>query len=608
MYVITRVEDGVTTVVDCNKLFLKMLGYTRADVVGTSLTTFYSDASRRAADKAPGNVGLDAVERQLVAKYGGVLDTLLHAVPETDVDGAVIGTRAVYVDITERKQAEARQREAESTYRLLVEQSLIGLYIIQDGRVVYVNPKMSDISGYPTDGNAQLFSVLDLIVEEDRELVSDNLRRRMAGETIEQGYVVRISRRDGRIVPMEVHNALIEYRGRPAVAGVALDISERQQLEAQLKQAHKLESIGTLAGGVAHAFNNALTAICGRCELLLGDVSMTDAHRSDVEAILKVAEESAALTRQLLAVGHHQVLDPKDFDLNVAVGKTLEMAEPLIGEQIRVAPDLEPKLGLVRADAAQIEEVLVNLLLNARDAMPEGGTLTVATASVDVDEAFRQVHPEVGVGPYVRLTVRDTGSGMSAETLEHIFEPFFTTKEFGRGSGLGLATVHGIITQTGGHILVESAETGGTTFSIFLPRLSDDARERSDGRDDDRLETVLLVEDEPHVRRTVTGMLAPVGYHVLTAGNGDDALTISSLHHGPIDLLLTDVVMPGMNGWQLAAELTRQHPGLKVLYMTGYGNPQRPGELGDDHSLLQKPFAPRGLLRAVRQALGPDDS
>ena len=412
-----------------------------------------------------------------MAKYGGVLDTLLHAVPETDRSGAIVGTRAMYVDITERKRADARHHDAQSRYRLLVEQSLVGLYIIQDGQVVYINPKMAEISGYPRDAEAQLLSILDLVVEEDRALVSQNIQRRMTGSMDDSRYTVRIRRKDGRIVPLEVSGALIQYRGRPAVAGVALDISERLRLGNQVLQSQKLESVGTLAGGVAHAFNNALTAICGRCELLLGEISTADPRRSDVEAILSVAEESANLTRQLLAVGRRQVLAPKEFDLNVAVGTTLEVAAPLIGEQIRVSTELESRLGLVKADPGQIEQALVNVILNARDAMSGGGTLTVATTNVELDDAFHRTHPDVPPGPYVLLTVTDTGEGMSAETVEHVFEPFFTTKEFGRGTGLELTTVHGIIRQTGGHVLVESTEGRGRV-SPSISRVSPTTRWR----------------------------------------------------------------------------------------------------------------------------------
>ena len=603
MYVTIRRRNGQPTVEVCNELFLRLLGYVRADVIGSPLADFYTPQSRQDMQRAAIDGPLDAAERQLVAKYGGVLDTLLHAVPETDRSGAIVGTRAMYVDITERKRADARHHDAQSRYRLLVEQSLVGLYIIQDGQVVYINPKMAEISGYPRDAEAQLLSILDLVVEEDRALVSQNIQRRMTGRMDDSSYTVRIRRKDGRIVPLEVSGALIQYRGRPAVAGVALDISERLRLGNQVLQSQKLESVGTLAGGVAHAFNNALTAICGRCELLLGEISAADPRRSDVEAILSVAEESANLTRQLLAVGRRQVLAAKEFDLNVAVGTTLEVAAPLIDEQIRVSTELESRLGLVKADPGQIEQALVNVILNARDAMSGGGTLTVATTNVELDDAFHQTHPDVPPGPYVLLTVTDTGEGMSEETVKHVFEPFFTTKEFGRGTGLGLATVHGIIRQTGGHVLVESTEGRGTSVAIYLPRLPDDAVAGSDrdATDGEPLETILLVEDEPHVRRSIGDMLTQVGYHVLAAPNADEAMLISSQHRGRIDLLLTDVVMPGMSGWQLAAELTRIRRGTRVLYMTGYTTPHSPIELRDDPSLLQKPFSPKALRRAVRR-------
>jgi PAS domain S-box-containing protein len=388
------------------------------------------------------------------------------------------------------------------------------------------------------------------------------------------------------------------------------ELAERKRLEEQLIQSQKMEAIGRLAGGVAHDFNNLLTAIIGYSELLLGELNPYDPRRGDVEEINKAADQAAALTRQLLAFSRKQVLQPQVLDLNATVSNIEKMLRRLIGEDIDLVTILDPALGRVKADPGQIEQVLMNLAVNARDAMPQGGKLTIETTNVVLDKDYTQQHVEVQVGPYVMLAVSDTGVGMDQETQSHLFEPFFTTKGMGKGTGLGLATVYGIVKQSDGHIWVYSELGQGTTFKVYLPRVEEAAEvvqrvqvptESLQGR-----EIVLLVEDEDIVRDLARLVLLQRGYTVLEARDGEEAIQICEQHEGPVHLIVTDVVMPGgMSGRQLAERLATLRPGMKVLYMSGYTDNAiaHHGVLEPGMAFLQKPFAPEALARKVREAL-----
>jgi PAS domain S-box-containing protein len=403
------------------------------------------------------------------------------------------------------------------------------------------------------------------------------------------------------------------YNSGSAVLGcveVLRDITERKQAEEQLRQAHKMEAIGQLAGGVAHDFNNLLMAIIGYSELLLARLREGDRLRRHVQEIKKAGERAAALTRQLLAFSRRQVLVPQVLDLNSVVSNVQKMLRRMIGEDIDLLTVPAPDLGQVRADPGQVEQVIMNLAVNARDAMPEGGKLTLETTNVALDESYTRNHIDVLPGRYVMLAVRDTGSGMDAETLSHIFEPFFTTKEEGKGTGLGLATVYGIAKQSGGHIEVSSEPGQGTTFKVYLPRieaacepaaLGVRALELSRGT-----ETVLLVEDDVVVCELLREMLQGSGYTVLEAGGARQALRMGERYAPrPIHLLLADVVMPEMSGPQLADHLARVYPKMKVLYISGYTDAAvaRHGKLSTKAPYLQKPFAPEVLARKVREVL-----
>ncbi len=385
--------------------------------------------------------------------------------------------------------------------------------------------------------------------------------------------------------------------------------AERRKIQEQLRQSQKMEAVGQLAGGVAHDFNNILLAILGYGELLASGLPVDHALQDEVREIRKAAERAAGLTNQLLAFSRRQVLEPKVLNLNGLVENIQKMLHRVLGEHVELTTALDPALANVRADAGQLEQVVVNLAVNARDAMPKGGKLTLETSNVELDETYSRDHAGVQVGPHVLLAVSDTGAGMDAETLSHLFEPFFTTKEKGKGTGLGLATVYGIVKQSGGHIWVYSELRHGTTFKIYLPRVNEspEAPRRpalAVTEDVSGSETILLVEDEEAVRRLVRIVLEGKGYTVLEASGWQVALEIAGRQH-PIELVITDVVMPGVGGPELASRLEAAHPRIRVLFMSGYTDGAVPsqGPLAATTAFLQKPFTPQSLLRKVREVL-----
>jgi two-component system, cell cycle sensor histidine kinase and response regulator CckA len=384
---------------------------------------------------------------------------------------------------------------------------------------------------------------------------------------------------------------------------------ERKRLEQQLQQAQKMEAIGQLAGGVAHDFNNLLGVIIGYSEIILNRIGRDSDTYKQAGEIMKAAERAASLTRQLLAFSRKQVLEPKMLNLNAVVVEVEKMLCRLIGEDISLQTSLDPMLSYVKADPGHIEQVIINLAVNGRDAMPRGGKLTIGTSNAKVEESYARVHPAVIPGRFVMLAVSDTGSGMDAETQAHIFEPFFTTKAVGKGTGLGLATVYGVVKQSGGFISVHSELDAGTTFKIYLPQVGESPetteRRETDTTDYRGSETILVVEDAEPLRELICTILQSYGYAVLSAEDGLEALRIANQQKHPIHLLLTDVVMPGMNGLELSKRLTPLRPQMKVLYVSGYTDDAivRHGILGPDVAMLQKPFTHDILARKVRAVL-----
>jgi len=425
---------------------------------------------------------------------------------------------------------------------------------------------------------------------------------------------LRIRTKSGREKEVELSVFSITGDAGQVLCFVAIvrDISERRRLQVQLQQAAKMEAVGRLAGGVAHDFNNLLNVIIGYSELMLERRDSGDFLERGAREIHKAADRAAGLTRQLLAFSRQQVLEPKVLDLHEIIAEMKDLLLRMLGEEVELVVMPAEDLGRVRADPGQIGQVLMNLAANSRDAMPQGGRFIVETANVVIDETFSAQHADMPPGSYVALSVSDTGSGMSSETRSHIFEPFFTTKEKGKGTGLGLATVYGIVKQSGGYIWVYSEPDLGATFKLYLPRV-DAQPERlppaaAPAANCQGSETLLVVEDEDGVRLLVRDYLRMKGYTVLEAGHGEEALRIAGEHSGEISLMITDVIMPGMNGRQLAERMAILRPAMKVLYMSGYAETAvyRKGVLEPGAPFLQKPFGPPDLGRKVRDVLGPE--
>jgi signal transduction histidine kinase/ActR/RegA family two-component response regulator len=422
-------------------------------------------------------------------------------------------------------------------------------------------------------------------------------------------YEVQMVRRDGKPAWADVSLTQVLWDGQPAWLSTLMDITERRQLEEQLRQAQKMEAVGRLAGGVAHDFNNLLTAITGYTDMVREDLDPGDPHRADLDEVRGAADRAAALTRQLLAFSRRQVLQPQVLDLNEVVRGLEKLLRRIIGEDVILDARLTPDLPGVRADPGQIEQVIVNLAVNSRDAMPGGGRLTIETSQVSLDQEYADSHPGVRPGRYVLVAVTDTGQGMDQETQLHAFEPFFTTKTSGKGTGLGLATVYGIVRQSEGHVAAYSEVGVGTTMKVYLPEVEGAAESLAPHVTEtpapSGAETVLLVEDEEGVAKLARKVLERQGYTVLRARDGAEAVALGQAHPGLIDLLVTDVVMPGMGGPEAADLLRRLRPALRILFMSGYADQAVTGHRILDPSVpyLQKPFTPEALARKVRDVL-----
>ena len=510
----------------------------------------------------------------------------------------------------ERKRREEALQESEEQFRTLVDglRDLI-FALAPDGTVTALNLAFEDITGWPRDqwlGKP----FVELLSPDDAPHALALLAQVLRGQQPPTAQLrVRTSQGEDRVG--EFHTSVQLRDGEiVGILGIVRDITDRLRLEEQLRQAQKMEAVGRLAGGVAHDFNNLLTAISSYSELLLADFAPGDPRRADVEEIRKATDRAAALTRQLLAFSRRQVLQPKVVDLNAVIVGAEKLLRRLIGEDIALVTRLDPALGAVKADAGQLEQVIMNLAVNARDAMRTGGTLTLETENVVIAATTLATEERiVAPGRYVLLRVRDTGTGMDAETRRHLFEPFFTTRDKGKGTGLGLATVYGIVKQSGGFIWVDSEPGRGARFRIYLPRVDEvapPAEPRTAGAEPAAgTETILLVEDEDAVRAVARESLRRRGYQVLEASNAEAALEAAARFAGHIGLLLTDVVMPGLSGRALADRLAAQRPGTRVLYMSGYTDDAivQHGVLEPGLSFLQKPFTPDVLAQKVCEAL-----
>lgn len=517
-------------------------------------------------------------------------------------------------DITASKLLEQSLRESEYHFKVLSDATFEGVVIHRDGIVVEANQSAAELYGYNSPQELIGVNIRQHLTPPSLEILQ-RWRSESSQGSYEGSYEVTVVRKDGTHVPVIARGKAIEYLGQPARIVAGRDLTEFKQAEEtlrktqlQLLHSQKMESIGRLAGGIAHDFNNFLTVIQGYSDLLAAELKGQILPEQYLLEIQKAAERATTLTQQILAFSRKRVLQPRVINLNRVVAEMGKMLERLIGEDVEIITLLDPPLGSIWADPAQLEQILLNLTVNARDAMPGGGNLKIQTENVELSKEISGFQRQVRPGKYVLLSVTDTGEGMDKETLPHIFEPFFTTKEEGKGTGFGLATVYGIVEQSGGNIQVFSEKGLGTIFKIYLPRVDEKEEEeetKAAGKRVNGRETLLVVEDDELVRVLINRIMTRYGYRVLLANDGWKALAICQKHVGNIDLLLSDLVMPQMSGQELADQARQMRPGIKVLFMSGYnrGNGPQEGKLGEEEELITKPFTPDELARKVREVL-----
>jgi two-component system, cell cycle sensor histidine kinase and response regulator CckA len=608
------VIDPAGRIVDLNPAAETLYGRPRAELIGRA------PAVLQPADSVPAlEAGLRAAVGQAGRWHGEVaverpdgtrmvVDTVIVA--QLDAYARQIAYVSIGRDITARKRAEEAMRETNRSLRALIDAFPLAVVTLDaDSRVTGWNPAAERLLGW---AEAEVLGrPYPLVLPEQEAEHRAMLRAALDGQSFD-GREVRRQRRDGRPVDLAFWSARLHESEHDAehVVGVYIDITERKQLEEQLRQSQKMEAVGRLAGGIAHDFNNLLTAVKGNAEMLLFD-ELAPATAAGLEEIRRAAIRAAGLTRQLLAFSRKQVLQPEVLDLNGAIREMHSMLRRLIGEDIELSATLDPALGAIRADPGQVEQVILNLVVNARDAMPTGGVLEFDTRNVELSAHAAARLGGLAPGRYARLTVTDTGHGMDPATRLRVFEPFFTTKEQGKGTGLGLSTVFGIVQQSGGHVGVQSEPGRGSVFHVYLPCVDESPTPEAVVAPPQAVRagagagTVLLVEDEPAVRTLAEKVLRRQGYHVLSAADGEAALRLVDAHPDAIDLLLTDVVMPGLSGPAVAERLLALRPHTPVVFMSGYAGDTilHHGLADTGHAFIEKPFTVDGLARAVAAAL-----
>jgi PAS domain S-box-containing protein len=609
-FVITDLDGAILF---ANTRMAELSGYGLEEMLGKSCRellvppSLYSEHQSRLRERSRGVA--EHYETQIQRRDGGSSWVEVNSTPFRDHSGRIVGVLDAVTDITARKWAEEALRASERRYRLLFERNLAGVYrITRDRKVLDCNDACARLFGYVCREELLAYGTWDFHPNPDSwQSMLDQLNEHAKLTNLE----TPLRRKDGSTVWVLENATLTESENGygPIIEGSLFEITERKSLEDQLRQAQKMEAVGRLAGGVAHDFNNLLTVITGYARLLLDRLDRESPMRSSLNEIKKAADRAGALTSQLLAFSRHQAVEPQVLDLNDVVRNVEGMLCRLIGEDLQLVTRLTPGEAQIEADQSQIEQVIFNLIVNARDAMPEGGGVTIATERVELDAAQARQQNVPKAGSYVTLSITDTGCGMTPETQAHIFEPFFTTKEVGKGTGLGLATVYGIVSRGRGYIRVNSAPDKGSTFCLYFPRV-EASTEVSDAATvstalPNGAETILLVEDEVLVRSMLRDILTANGYKVLEADHGGNALSAVVRHNGPVDLVVTDVVMPHMGGKELVEQLTSIYPNLKVVYISGYTDRAiiRQGSLDSGTRFLQKPFTPDVLAHTVRKVL-----
>ena len=600
------------TVTDWNPGAERMLGYLRSEMIGQPVSRIIPPdrlgEPNRSLQRLIAGEQVDRHETVRVRKDGSQIHVSMTVSPLRDMQGNIVGDSAIFRDISERKTIEDALRRSEAGFRSLVHNAPYGILRTKpDGRIVQANPAMVRMLGYASEQEMLALNMARDVYRRPEE------RAEVTAWTGKQdsvhGVELEWRRKDGSMfaVRCDTHVVMDAEGYLEFLETFVEDVTERREMELQLRQGQKMEAIGRLAGGIAHDFNNLLGVISGYAELVSEQIDPVGEVHNSVEQIRKAAERASALTRQLLAFSRQQVLETRILDLNLIVEDMVKMLPRLLGEDIELKSSLDPGLGAVKADQGQVEQVLLNLAVNARDAMPGGGKLAIRTGRIRFDSDLALKHPSMTQGDYVLLSVSDTGMGMDKLTQAHIFEPFFTTKERGRGTGLGLATVYGFVKQIGGYVWVQSEPGVGSTFEIYLPVACEETPQKgpvavttASGRGEG---TVLLVEDEESLRTLTRSILEQGGYTVIEACNGMEALEIARGGAGPIHLLLTDMVMPGMNGQTVAEKIGELYPGIRVAYMSGYTGFTTRDASSLNAIIIAKPFTRNVLLQKLSEAL-----
>ncbi|HEY9594215.1 MAG TPA: PAS domain S-box protein [Spirochaetia bacterium] len=611
--------------ISVNDSMCDLVGYTEQELIGQSARLFYENDEEYERvghfmyDPLPVE-GRTSVETRFRRKDGATIFVVLTAAM-LDATRPEAGYVVTVQDVTERRHSAKRLQESENRFRGMIEQAPFSVQVLSpDGEVLGVNAAYERLWGVSLEHMAG-YNILRDAQMEDLGLMPV-VRRALAGEHVETPVVrydvqTTLGRGEERIVQGIFYPVRDEAGAVRYVILIHLDLTgrvraeeERNRLQEQLQQAMKMETVGRLAGGIAHDFNNLLTAIAGNAELARLEPGVGEAVAGHIDEIIKAAESAASLTRQLLAFSRRQVIEPRVLDLNGLVTRLEKMLARLIGEDMRLEMALASNVGAGRIDPGQLEQVLVNLAVNARDAMPGGGRIVISTRSAELGVEDGTRRPDARPGRYAVLSVSDTGVGMTEEVKRRIFEPFFTTKPLGRGTGLGLATILGIVQQAGGMVEFSSTTGRGTTFEIYLPLAQTIGAEgRTEGPAEELptgSETVLLVEDNASVLSYATTLLRRLGYTVIAAASGEEAVTVAADRPGRIDVLLTDVVMPGMNGRELADRIAVLHPESRVLFASGYAENviAHGGTLTGSIHFIGKPYTPRSLSRKIRDVLG----
>ncbi len=602
--------DGIIT--SWNKGAERIYGYSAEEVLGKPVSALIpenrADETPQIMERLKRGEHIKHSETARVTKSGERIHISLTASPIRDEAGRIVGASDVERDITARKQVEEALRASEQRYRSLFESVVHGIYRVSvDGQFFEVNPALAAMLGYESTDEVVRLNTANLYA--DQEERSRLVQKWLAKERIEDE--VNWNRRGGEIIRVRLSGrTLTDQQG--IVQGfefIAEDVTERRALEAQLRQAQKIEAVGQLAGGVAHEFNNFLGVILGYSELMSEEAGDNESLRRKIAEIKAATQRAASVTRQLLAFSRKQLLEPKVLDLNKAIWETHDLLRRLVPSNIDIVPVLAPTIGQVKVDPGQVQQILINLVVNARDVMPEGGKVVIETANVDLDEKGASQHVDLRPGSYVLLSVSDTGCGMDAKTRSHIFEPFFTTKQPGKGTGLGLSTIYGIVKHSGGCITLESAVAKGTIFRIYLPVVQA-AVEEANVAPPARLEqggteTILVVEDEMALRRLLCVSLDRRGYEVLAAKDGAEAIEIFRQHGDQIHLVVTDIMMPHVDGLELRQRIATLRPNVRFLFISGYSDEtiEQHQTLAQGCAFLEKPFLPDELASKVRELL-----